>query len=91
VANGRLYGTGAIGGSTGFGVVFEINPHRGTERVLHNFSIYNSFGPPGAPSTSSGEPAATMLYHGGYLYGTTLVGGQTNSGDGYGTVFRLRP
>jgi uncharacterized repeat protein (TIGR03803 family) len=91
VANGRLYGTGLIGGSTGFGVVFEINPHRGTERVLHNFSIYTNFGPPGAPSTSAGEPAGAMLYHGGYLYGTTLVGGQSSSGDGYGTVFRLHP
>jgi len=76
---GNLYGTTAIGGTSGVGVVFELThtSNGWTENVLHNFS-----GPDG------GYPYSGLIFdHAGNLYGTTGYGGQF----GQGTVYQLSP
>lgn len=76
---GNLYGTTAIGGSNGVGVLFELTHNSGgwTENVLHNFS-----GPDG------GYPYSGLIFdQAGNLYGTTGYGGQFNQG----TVYQLSP
>ena len=76
---GNLYGTTAIGGSTGVGVVFELThtSNGWTENVLHSFS-----GPDG------GYPYTGVIFdQAGNLYGTTGYGGDFNQG----TVYRLSP
>ena len=76
---GNLYGTTALGGTAGIGVVFEMTESDGvwTETVIHNFS-----GPDGA------YPYSGLISDGaGNFYGTTGYGGQFNEG----TVYRLSP
>ncbi len=79
-AEGNLYGTAAIGGSAGVGVVYEMTRSAGggwPETVLHNFT-----GPDGA------YPYSGVIFdHAGNLYGTTGYGGRYN----YGTVYELSP
>jgi uncharacterized repeat protein (TIGR03803 family) len=89
---GNLYGTAADGGLAGCGdpfgsacgTVFKLSPIE-TLTVLHSFRS----GRDGA------HPFATLIADGaGYLYGTTIAGGDNNcpTGENYGcgTVFRLR-
>jgi uncharacterized repeat protein (TIGR03803 family) len=74
-AAGNLYGTTQIGGTSGNGVVFKVDPS-GAETVLHSFA--------GKPDGS--EPAAGLLRDGaGNLYGTTEFGGVS----GVGMIFKL--
>lgn len=73
---GVLYGTARAGGKVAAGgCVFKITPF-GQERVLHSFRVARGDG---------SNPAGRLLYYNGYLYGTTLHGG--NVGRGFGTVF----
>jgi uncharacterized repeat protein (TIGR03803 family) len=73
---GNLYGTTYVGGASGYGVVFKLEPS-GKERVLHSFA-----GPP----TDGAYPAAVLVADAaGNLYGTTTAGGSSNAG----TVFKL--
>jgi uncharacterized repeat protein (TIGR03803 family) len=75
---GNLYGTTTLGGTFGLGMVFEVNPRTGAERVLHNFA--------GAPDGA--EPYAQLVADAaGNLYGTTWTGGAFSDG----TVFKLNP
>ncbi len=80
-AAGNLYGTTVGGGPTGDGTVFELSPAGGgnwTEKVLWNFGN----GADGA------EPVAGLIFDAaGNLYGTTSLGGTSNSG----IVFELMP
>jgi uncharacterized repeat protein (TIGR03803 family) len=80
---GNLYGTTEVGGTGGFGTVFELTPKAGvgwTEKVLHNFNN----GPGGT------EPTGGVIFDArGNLYGTTQLGG--NPTCGCGTVFELTP
>ncbi|MBV8067688.1 MAG: hypothetical protein JO113_06905 [Candidatus Eremiobacteraeota bacterium] len=71
-----LYGTTLAGGQIkAGGSVYRINV-LGQERVLHGFGV----------TTGDGEgPSGTLLYYGGVLFGTTLIGGQYGSG----TVFEM--
>ncbi|HEY2476362.1 MAG TPA: choice-of-anchor tandem repeat GloVer-containing protein [Candidatus Cybelea sp.] len=85
--NGTLYGTtsGSIASGCGrsCGTVFSITPG-GTETVLHNFT--------GSPDGR--WPAANLTNVNGTLYGTTQLGGDSNSyrcPAGCGTVFSLTP
>jgi uncharacterized repeat protein (TIGR03803 family) len=73
---GNLYGTTWLGGSSGFGVVFKLDPS-GTETVLHSFS------------GSDGKiPYGTLvLDKSGNIYGTTYEGGAY----GGGVVFKIAP
>ncbi len=80
---GNLYGVAQSGGRgcgvRGCGVVFEIDLSgpRAVERVLYSFG--------GKPDGA--YPLAGLVYSGGWLYGTTSVGGKND----YGTVFRISP
>jgi uncharacterized repeat protein (TIGR03803 family) len=72
-----FYGTTRAGGETaGGGAVFKISPF-GSERVIHSFGIQGGDGK---------NPAGTLLYHNGSLFGTTLHGGDYDKG---GTVFEM--
>ena len=76
---GNLYGTTYQGGAAGFGNVFMLS-HEDSGWVLSN--LYSFQG------GSDGEHPQARVVFGpdGTLYGTT-----TNGGNGYGTVFNLRP
>jgi len=84
---GNFYGTTVLGGTYGYGTVFELKPKAGggwTEKLLHSF---NWNGKDGAyPNANLAFDAA------GNLYGTTQSGGSFNScSAGCGTVFELTP
>lgn len=72
--NGVLYGTTYRGGSGTNGVIFRVSTASGAEKVLHTFA--------GAPNDGA-NPAASLLYVAGTLYGTTQHGGKRDMG----TVF----
>ena len=82
---GNLYGTASVGGTYGFGAVFELSPPTSlggswTETVLYNFGTASEDG------TLPEAPLISDSY--GNLYGTTLAGG---GGSETGTVFELSP
>jgi uncharacterized repeat protein (TIGR03803 family) len=73
-----LLGTTPYGGSSGFGVVFELTPTKKlpwTESILYNFTGMGD----------GGRPYAALVLKTGVLYGTVLDGGQ----DSEGAVFKL--
>jgi uncharacterized repeat protein (TIGR03803 family) len=78
-ASGNLYGTTELGGTSGWGTVFELVNSSGSysEKVLHSFT--NSGGDGLAPY------AGLIMDASGNLYGTTYEGGTS----GVGTVFEL--
>jgi uncharacterized repeat protein (TIGR03803 family) len=76
--DGVLYGTTRLGGSSGFGTVFRLNPDGSGYAVLRNFTTANSDGL---------EPVGELVEgHGGILYGVTSYGGA----GGAGSVFQIR-
>ena len=79
---GNIYGTTQLGGSAGFGVIFELSP-RGKESVLYNFT----------GGSDGAFPQGDLLRDkSGALYGTAESGGIVNCGGiGCGTVFELSP
>jgi|ERR1700722_11723533 len=91
-ASGNLYGTTALGGPRGFGLVFELTPNGSggwIEHVLHPFSDANGDG---------SEPNVPLTLAGDVIYGTTTSGGSSNectttidniNSVGCGTVFKL--
>jgi len=74
-SRGNLYGTTEIGGASGAGTVFKVDPS-GTETVLHSFA--------GQPDAQYPE-AGLICDEVGDFYGTTSAGGVY----GLGTVFEL--
>ena len=78
---GRLYGTAAEGGTSVYGVVFQLTPDgkgNWNETVLHNFPAGNKDGR---------TPEAGVIFDkAGNLYGTTAGGA-----DSEGTVFEITP
>jgi uncharacterized repeat protein (TIGR03803 family) len=81
-AEGNLYGTTAFGGTSGAGIVFELTkpgvPGSWTETILYNFTGGND----------GSQPWAGVIFDSaGNLYGTTYLGGTSNSG----TVYQLAP
>jgi hypothetical protein len=93
-AAGRLYGTTSAGGGigepdcdaySGCGVVFELTPDfsgKWKETILHRFTNSKGSGDGGTP-----WPDRLLLDAAGNMYGTTLVGGDADSG----TVFEIKP
>jgi uncharacterized repeat protein (TIGR03803 family) len=85
-AGGNLYGTAAVGGTSGEGVVFKVSPI-GTETILHSFT----------GGADGAFPAAGLVRDGaGNLYGTTAQGAESSRNcDFYsgtcGVVFKLSP
>lgn len=76
----NLYGTTSIGGTAGFGTVFELSPDG--QGGWKETDLMNLGGPTG------GTPYAGLIFDdAGNLYGTTSSGG----GNGHGTVFELSP
>jgi uncharacterized repeat protein (TIGR03803 family) len=75
-SNGMLYGTTYSGGANLLGTVFQINTNGS------NYSVLRSFG--GATGGFSLQ-CGLLLGKDGWLYGTTIVGGDA----GYGTIFKM--
>jgi uncharacterized repeat protein (TIGR03803 family) len=80
-ANGKLYGTTELGGTSNYGTVFELTPPAGsggvwTETVLYNFSGGSDGACPYAALTTGSN---------GDFYSSTVAGGSSDKG----TVFRL--
>ena len=80
--DGNLYGTTLMGGLYNKGTVFKLSP-AGVLTTLASFDGTNGKGPQCAPVRGSD----------GNLYGTASHGGIYPGpyGDGYGTVYRLKP
>jgi uncharacterized repeat protein (TIGR03803 family) len=75
--NGLLYGTSYYGGKSEAGAVFAIDPTTGAETTLYSFT----------GGADGGFPISTLVYKSGTFFGTTLLGGASQSG----TVFSLTP
>ncbi|HTW32575.1 MAG TPA: choice-of-anchor tandem repeat GloVer-containing protein [Candidatus Sulfotelmatobacter sp.] len=74
-ANGNLYGTTNIGGSDGYGTIFELTT-AGVLTILHTFE-----------DTDGGYPvSAPILASDGNFYGTTWADGVTGNG---GTIYQV--
>ncbi len=78
--DGQLYGTTALGGKTGDGVVYQLNGD-GNERVLYSLAAFTANG--------FARPAGGVIRdRAGNLYGTTFIG-QADVGYGYGVVYKV--
>jgi uncharacterized repeat protein (TIGR03803 family) len=76
----QLYGTVALGGTTGEGVLYRLD-EKGNETLLHHFSAFTSQG--------YGRPTGTVMRDAaGNFYGTTFTG-QADVGTGYGVVYKV--
>src|SRR5580698_2475032 len=79
-ASGNLYGTTPLGGTNGYGTVFELSPTpmgRWKETILHEFSAADGEG-----------PGTSLIFDSaGNLYGVAPNGGAYNCG----TIFELSP
>ncbi len=85
-AQGNLYGTTVVGGTSQCGTVFQLRPNLSVpwyERVLFSFDCF---------ATGKNPHGGVTFAPDGALVGTTVAGGSGGScvGDGCGTVFRLR-
>jgi uncharacterized repeat protein (TIGR03803 family) len=75
VSGNTLYGTAALGGSSGYGTVFAVNTDGTGFTTLHSFT----YGSDGA------APNAGLILSGNRLYGTAFLGGSGAAG----TVFAV--
>jgi len=75
--SGNLYGTAALGGKRGFGVVFELKPGKAgwTETVLHSFA--------GEPHDGESPESGLVFDSSGNLFGATPYGGANGDGMVY--------
>lgn len=76
--HGDFYGTTAYGGTENYGTLFQINSNGGFQ-LLHHFT----------GGLDGANPWATLTCGpDGYLYGTTILGGQDGGAAGWGTVYQ---
>ena len=75
--SGAFYGATDNGGTSNNGALFKVNHKTGAETVIYSF----------AGGAGGANPWGTLVYEGGFYYGTTEAGG--SSGDG--TVFKFAP
>ncbi len=83
-SDGNFYGTTILGGAGGEGTIFKITP-TGTFTLLYTFCSESN-------CADGGEPGAALIQDtNGKFYGTTALGGTTNTACNYGcgTVFSL--
>ena len=83
---GNLYGTTNMGGTFGFGTVFQLSPpaiagDRWTESILYNFK--------GAPDGESPQNSGVVFDPEGNLYGATFRGGVGTACCG--VVYQMKP
>jgi len=81
-ANGEIYGTTQLGGSAGYGAVFELLPPAAagspwTEQAIYSFGAVQGYGQ---------VPQGVIAGPNGVLYGTTAEGGA-----GFGSIYELTP
>lgn len=80
-SNGNLYGLCSVGGTAGYGTIFEISTDGSSYTVLHNFGD-------GSIQNDGQYPQDRLLLGGDKnFYGVTQSGGSA----GYGTIFRVSP
>lgn len=72
--NGKLYGTTKLGGTAGYGTVFNVTSS-GEEHVMHSFKA----------GSDGAYPYSRLLVSNDALYGATYQGGPKN----WGTVFKV--
>lgn len=77
LSGGMLYGTTHYGGSSGYGVIFQVDTNGNNFSVVHQFLG-------GTAGTDGANPQAGLVLSGGTLYGTTFYGG-----TGYGAVYSI--
>lgn len=77
LVNGDLYGTTQLGGSPGYGTVFQVNTTGTSFTNLHTFTDVND----------GGHPYSSVILSGNTLYGTTSQGG--GGASSAGTVFKI--
>jgi uncharacterized repeat protein (TIGR03803 family) len=81
IVSGIIYGTTSVGGSSGNGTIFSIDPATETLTTLYSFM----------GGTDGAYPLAPLIAGGGTLYGTT-EGAPPGSGElAGGTVFKFTP
>jgi uncharacterized repeat protein (TIGR03803 family) len=74
-ANGSLYGTTSVGGTSNLGVAYSLKPSSGKEAVIVNFT-----------GTNGSHPNALTVGPAGLLYGTSANGGAYTY---YGNLFTI--
>jgi uncharacterized repeat protein (TIGR03803 family) len=83
---GNLFGTTNSGGSAGFGTAFELAPAKKGGGLVLN--VLHAFTGGSVGSTDGGGPAARVVFGpNGTLYGSTTLGGNSNTG----VVYNLGP
>ena len=81
---GILYGVTELGGASGAGTVFSLDPGTGAETVIYSFA--------GGATGDGWNPGASLIDVNGTLYGITTNGGtHVQNAQGYGTVFAVDP
>jgi uncharacterized repeat protein (TIGR03803 family) len=87
---GNLFGTTYLGGTFGYGIVYELTPPARKGRPWAESVLY-SFDPTG---NNGNTPASLLIFDSsGNIYGTTPGGGDPNcqAGIGCGVVYELSP
>jgi uncharacterized repeat protein (TIGR03803 family) len=78
--NGNLYGVTSLGGTAGYGIIFEVS-------TLGNYTIVHSFGDGSVPNDGLSPSGTLIVGKDNNIYGTTEGGGKA----GLGTIFKFTP
>jgi uncharacterized repeat protein (TIGR03803 family) len=79
--NGNLYGLCYLGGTAGYGTIYEVSTDGSSYTVLHNF------GDGSLPNDGQNPEASLVLGADNNFYGVTNFGGSA----GKGTIFKVSP